>query len=337
MLACLLRAGAAVAQDDQIPSLVQVPMSLPSDVRAHLSDTRSGLSGTYDALNTDVNAFEATCGHVAAGSPEDVKCQAPYTALEARRSDYISKATAYNTEVRTDLEARVAALHAVIKRDQQAIRNLGVAKTAGEYDSWVDLSSDAEKERDEQCKEALREAGKDVLEAAVMNALEHGLDKIGSLNPPKANALITRLRNAGISNTYIETMLRKIAYTPGKPDKMRDAKELIHYLEQSKDVWNLDDLTNASDSKKWEAGADVLGLFVQDKRLELIGKLTLQEVRVSFYSVNNNIVRRLAIDEVDDLTRLNELQLQDLKILSAKLESDVKTLRQAKSDLAAMK
>jgi hypothetical protein len=330
---CLLVAGAAAA-DEPIPSLRSVPASLAADARARLAGERSKLSDAFDALNQDVGRFEARCRGVATGTPDDAQCQTDDTTLEGRRSEYISEANAYNSEVLAALNARVDTLAQAIKHDQQAIRNLGAGRNAGEYDDWVGMSADAEKERDEQCKEALREAGKEVLEAAFKNALEHGLDKIGSFNPPKANALITRMRNAGFHSPFIEAQLRKVAYTAGKPEMREDAKALIEMLEKSKDAWDLDDLTDASDSKKWEAGASVLGLFVEDKRLELIGKLTLQEVRASFYSVNNNIVRRLAMSEVDDLTRLNEMQLQNLKILSAKLTSDVKLLRQARSDLA---
>lgn len=331
---CLLAAGAAAADEAPLPLLLPVPKSVDAGVRAQLATQRSLLSETYVRLKADADKLEARCTGVAEGTPKDLSCQAEAAPLEARRSDFASGANAYNSEVLAALNARVDQLTLTIRKDQGAIVNLGAGKNAGDYDDWVEMSADAEKERDEQCKEALREAGKAIVEAAGRKALDYGIQKIGSLNPPKANAVITKLRNAHINSPYIESRLRAIAYTAGKPEQAKDAKEIIDYLQKSSDVWKLDDLTDASDSKKWEAGATVLGLFVEDKRLELIGKLTLQEVRASFYSVNNNIVRQLAIGEVEDLTRLDELKLLDLKVLSAKLTNDVKAKRLAKSELA---
>ncbi len=332
-LALVSIAGISAASQP-IPSLLQVPASFASPMRARLIGKRSVLSHSYDTLKTDVERFEAKCSRVAEDTTKDTQCKSEDKGLEERRADYISKGNAYNSEIRTALNDRVAALRAVVVRDQQAIRKLGIAKTIGQYDDWIELSSDAERERDEQFKEALHAAAEQVLEAASVHALEHGLDRVGSLNPPKANRLITQLRKAGVSDPHAEQLLRKIAYTPGKPDKARQAKELIRHLEQMKHLWSLEDLTDTSDSAKWKAGADILGIFIEDKRLRLVGMLTLDEVRAVFYSVNNNIVRQVALSGIESLTRLNELQLQDLKILSGKLESDVERLRQAKRERA---
>lgn len=333
--ACLLAmaAGPAIASES-IPFLRPVPASLAPDVRQHLTDERAALSEVFRRLKSDVDTFKKACANVEDGTAADAKCASEDAGLEARRSEYIKHAKAYNTETTTALEARIASLTGAIHRDEQAIRNLRVGKSGAQFTDWVEISSDAQKERDEQFKEALHGAGEQILEAASANALEHGLDRVASLNPPKANRLISELRNAGVTDPYVEELLRSIASTPGKPQKVRSAQALIHRLEQMHHVWNLEDMSDTSDSAKWRAGAEVLGIFVDDPRMRLIGMLTLDTVRASFYSVHNNIVRQVALSQIEDLTRLTELQLQDLKILSAKLQNDVKALHDAKRELA---
>ena len=92
-------------------------------------------------------------------------------------------------------------------------------------------------------------------------------------------------------------------------------------------------MTLDSESAKWKAGSAILGLFVPDARVQLLGKLTLQEVRIVFYTSYANVARRISLAQIDQLTNLSENQLIALKVLGGRIEADVRRLNLTQTDL----
>jgi hypothetical protein len=317
----------------QIVSLLPVPSCSPEQ-SSRLQPKWNNLQSTASALVDKGETFNRDCNRVEEGSAEDTACKQRSDALETERQDYNGKANGYNSDVVAVLHGCVDDLTALVARDQQAIRNLGIDRTAQQFEQWVDWASSATEERDEQWREALQESAKAIVEAAIKSATDHTLDAVGSLNPPTANRLITQLRSAGVSDPLLFDAIRTVAYTPDKPGKARAAKKIIENLWRMKELWDLKDLTSSTESSKWKAGAAVIGLFVVDPRFQLLGKLTLQDVRFAFYSVNANVATRISLSEIERLSDLTELQLQNLKSLSRQLQGDVQRLRATKQELA---
>lgn len=318
----------------EIPGLLPPPSCSKED-SPRLAQTQRDLQSRQDEVVQNGKDFMRDCTGVAEGSEQDARCQRRQDALEPPKQEYTRKAHAYNSDVLRMLRGCVDRLAAAVARDQHAVRNLGVDKTAQQFAEWVDWASSATQERDEQWREALKESAQTILESSVEAATDHVLDAAGSLNPPTANRLITQLRKAGVGDTLLFDAIRTVAYTPNKPEKARAAKKIIERLSQLKTIWDLKDLALDTESAKWKAGADVISLFVIDRRLQLIGNLALQDVRFAFYSVNANIVRQISLSQIERLSNLTEVQLQDLKLLSRRMVSDVQELRAAKKELAS--
>lgn len=317
----------------QMVSLLPVPSCSPEQ-GSRLQPRWNNLQAAASTLAEKGEAFKRDCNRVEEGSAEDAACKQRSDALEEERQDYNEKASGYNSDVVTALQGCVDDLTALVARDQQAIRNLGIDRTAQQFEQWVDWASSATEERGEQWREALQESAQAVMEAAIKSAGDHIMDAVGSLNPPTANRLITQLRGAGVSDPLLFDAIRTVAYTPDKPAKARAAKKIIENLWRLKEIWDLKDLSSGTESSKWKAGSAVIGLFVVDPRLQLLGKLTLQDVRFAFYSVNANVVTRISLSEIERLSDLTDLQLQNLKSLSRRLQEDVQRLRAAKQELA---
>lgn len=334
--AALLVASTSSAAIPQNTTPVVLPSSLSANVRAPLASERESIRLAALSLQADQTQFGSRCGTVETGSAADARCKADAAILGRRRSDYFARVTRFNNSVRAALTAQIAALRAVIQSDQQAIRSLRIGKNVSQFDDWIYLSQYAAAERDRQVKEALRDAANTVVNSAANAALGKLIDGVGSLNPPLFYRLRTQLRGAGIVSEPIENLLKQIAFTPGKPEKARQAKELIGLLKKERSIWNLSDMTMDGDSAKWKAGSTILGLFVKDPKLALIGKLTLQEVRIVFHTVNANIDRRVALYQIEQLSALADSQLLSLKALSNQLSGDVSKLRAAKADLAKL-
>lgn len=331
LVSCL---ALAVPLCAEIPGLLPAPSCSKVDSPL-LAQTQSDLQSRQDEVVRNGKDFMRDCTSVVAGSAQDVECQRRHDALEPPKQEYTRKANAYNSDVLRVLRGCVNRLTAAVARDQHAVRNLGVDKTAEQVDEWVDWASSAIRERNEQWQEGLKESAQAILEDNLQAASDHVLDAVGSLNPPTANRLISRLRNAGVGDTLLFDAIRTVAYTPNKPEKARAAKEIIERLSQLKTVWDLEDLDLSTESAKWKAGADVISLFVIDRRLQLIGNLALQDLRFAFYSVSANVQNRISLSQIERLSTLTAVQLQALKVLSRRMVSDVQELRAAKKELAS--
>jgi hypothetical protein len=81
----------ATAYEKKIPALRTVPTELPGEMRERLSTRRQGLTKELKDFQADANEFNAKL-------PED-QSDAEYNALQARRAQYIDKATAFNRDV----------------------------------------------------------------------------------------------------------------------------------------------------------------------------------------------------------------------------------------------
>lgn len=204
-----------------------------------------------------------------------------------------------------------------IERDMQAIRNLGFARRAEDYEAWVGLSRSAQIKFEEQLLDIIADWAFDKLkdgffekiksfDAAQGVKLVHILESRSYL--PKSAGLIERIK-----------IMSRRGNAAGLAE---DAKIIVQYLEDLSAA----DADEIGKKQTLEFVADVLELFVNDPRL----KLLVAEFKVAEAAVFNNATRRVALHEVERLTNMTAGQLKALKSVQTVLIKHVKERRELK-------
>lgn len=312
-----------------LPAIPDISASIaPESLRAQLESKKLDLLDQRKALHARVDALRDRCRGIETDSERDRQCHAEKDSLETEMQSHANAVLAFKQTLTEAVQARIDELHKTIHRDEEAVqKNLGFAKRGEDLETWQGMSASAQTEFEQQTQEALKESSLALAEAGV----QVGIKKLGSLSPPVANRWITQLKAVGVTNTDLFDAIRAVAQTSGKPEMAEAVRQLIDRMKMAQD---LDEISKGGENAKWKAAATGLSLVIPDPRLNALAQISLQDARFLFYSVNNNITRRVALHEVDRITSLNEEQLKVLHdSLFPELDKHVKQLHQAKLDL----
>lgn len=307
--------------------LVAFPDQVPQNLR--INDARF-LTQTHERLLSMARSLEKRlkeCEDVKVGSQEESQCESMSNQLNEEWGSYEEMREKY---------AKMCDLAILIQRDEQAIRNLNLDKRAEDFEDWATLADAAKKEFERQTGEAIQDAAFAIAEDMLDKGLEKGIDVVGSFNPVKANSLITQLTSYGISDPLFFDAIRKIARIKDKREKAMTAKVFLDDLKKSQEIYELYSLDLRTEDGRWRLGAILLGLGIEDSRLNLLSQLTLQDARFAFYSAHNNIARRVSKSFIIKFTALTEHQLHALRRLSKLLTKHVDEYNTTKQELIAL-
>jgi hypothetical protein len=322
----------------QMRMLRPVPHSLNSADHAQLATEHSGLADKGRTVCAAYAKYKLRCeveGTPDSAVPSD--CHASFSEISHALQVYNEAADKYNDEVVARLKRQVQILSDAVRQDQQAIRNLGLHNDANEFNSWSDWLDKADKERQQQVDAAFRDAARSAAETMIDGAIHAGVNKAAALDPKTAERLIWRLRSAGADDPFFLDAIRKFAAARDKQQAADAGLKLLDRLGRAEAVWDLHDLGPDQESAAWQAGSDLFQVFMPDPKLQLIGRLTLDEVRATFYTVNQaGIDFPVFWAEINSIEKLTEQHLNDLKKLSVRLRADVQAKKQASDELAAI-
>ncbi|MGO9402713.1 MAG: hypothetical protein ACLPVW_04485 [Terriglobales bacterium] len=315
-----------------IPQIGDIPPALPASQRTDLERQRSALLEQRSALMSKVAAHNQKCASVAEGSSLAGECAQSRSQLQTDKSAYIEAVTSFNAALagasaspRAELEARIAELRKQIQLDQTAIRNLGFAQRAPEFEEWQGLAADSQKQFEEESREALIDFG--------LEGLSKTAGVIGAWNPAKANKMIARLQQAGITDPYALEAIRALGNLRGKPASAKEVKALIETIDKVRDLAAIDkNLGEETRAARLDAIATVVGWAQTSPELSLL----VADLKFTSASLYNNAARRVSQNEVERLTALNESQLKALQKLSGVLSKHVDQLNEAKQQLAQL-
>ena len=143
----------------------------------------------------------------------------------------------------------------------------------------------------------------------------------GSLNPPKANKAISTLRASGIDLEPLNSAIRCLGATPGKPPTPENIRAFLDGLQKGRDFVSLEQ-TGRDRESQLKALGTVLGWFEKDPQLSLLAS----DVEFTTASVYNNAAQRVSEHQIDALTKLTEEQLRALGEITRLLRTDVELL-----------
>ena len=310
-----------------------LPNTLESKDRMELESMHAKAVAQGRTLCNAYSRFRTQCD----GKADSTACRASFSDINEKLGHYNEEAEKYNGAVVAKLRQRVEGLAKVVQRDQQAIRSLGIHHDSEEFESWSKWLEDADAERMEQVDAAFRDAAMSAASSRIKAALRAGALKTAALDPKTAERLIGRLKGAGVGDPYFFEAIRKVASTGGKQETAEAGMKVLDRLGKAKSIWDLHDMGPNKESATWKAGSELLGLFIPDPELELVGKLTLDEVRATFYTVNEAAIDVPVLSaRVRQLGTLTEMHLLALRTLSARLQADVQKKAPAAKELAGI-
>ena len=235
-------------------------------------------------------------------------------------------------------QARIDRLLEEIKKDQNAIRNLGLydprdpEKRAKDFEVWTELSDKARIEFEKEFMEARLK----VVEVAITESLLHGAGKavkpVTSLNPANVSARITWLQSKGITDPYLFDAMRALARTPGKPET---AKMLIDRVGKALELVITPNLSAGPDEVE-RSYEQMDGLAAVVGFINPMYKLAAADFRFMASSVYNSATRWESRSQIDSLSKLTEEQLKLLDKLDKHLVSHVKQLNMERRELARL-
>jgi hypothetical protein len=326
----------------QVTVLRPPPQSVGHMVRQDLLAEHGRLATARDTVLRLAGDLARDCRDVPETSTAIGPCRQRQGQINQQRMAYNADADRYNDRVVIELDKRIADMRAAIAGDQGAIRNLGLARTGAEADALGSYATAVDREWIEQRDAAFRDAGAALAEFGLQTAVTRGLHTstaraaINKFTITDAQRLSKQLRASGVNVPAISEALEALARAKGA-QKAAKAEEVMNLLRRTKAVWDLKDLKRDTESAKWQAGYHVVSAIAPDKRMALIAKLTLAEVRLTFYAINANIELRVINSQIDRLSTLTDQQLLNLKSLSARLDANVDALNAAKAERAAIK
>lgn len=333
VLAIAALLAVVVQAQAQVNELRHVPRSLADQDRLRLFEIYTPLAFRRARLYADAERYNSDCPRRAANSG----CASRRAELDARRDTFNADADDYNARALSLLEDRVDSLRAGLASDVRAIENLRLHRTAAEFEDWTTFALDADERKWQQLDAALR----DTVQAIALGTLEGVAEKLATnLLAPKliyvktAQATIRKLKAAGISDPALSSAILSLSSNDARI-RRRMAHTVIRRLGELKSAWLLSDAGPDRESAQWQAGAAAIGLIGPTPQLQVIGRLTLQGVRVLFYSGAVHVDKAIAEYKVATLSEMTDRQLQDLNRLIARMNETGKRLHAARAELEA--
>jgi len=291
-----------------------ISKNLDANERAALEKERDKMIAQGKPICREFSEFENSCQ-----GRDTADCDEKYRKMNDDLTGFNSAADNYNAHVVQAMRRRVAKLQAKVQSDMVAIKMLGLHNTAAEFDEWTKWMKEVDDERQKQVDEAFKEAGKTLAGEVLDKVVDVTADKIKDLDPKAAKQLIAKLKNAGADNPDLFEGIEALGDAKNKAAKVKAGKKVYEGLKKGKEIWDLHDIDDDIDSELWKVGDELIENFIVDKRMKLVGKLSLNEARCVFYPVYEAAFAiptfNRQIDELDHLTTSQFLALRSLSNL----------------------
>jgi hypothetical protein len=311
-----------------------VPQTIGEGDHTQLATQHSQLLEEGSMLCSRYSAYKQSCERPDSASPPPSDCAETLSRISSSLEEYNQRANSYNDAVVNALRSRVDEMGKAVSGDQQAIRNLGIHHDAEEFDAWTEWLKSEDSERRKQVDQAFRAAAKEFAIAAVQRGITAGVDAWATLSPREVARMVHRLEDLGVTDPLFLAAIQRFAAVRNKQEKAAAGIELLDRLRRAKGIWDLRDLGDDRESATWQAGSEILNIFVPEPDMQLIGTLTLNTVRAAFYNANEAWIDFPVFQsKIKGLEQLTAQHLNQLKALSDRLHNNVQRKKAAAKEL----
>lgn len=300
-------------------TLLMVAASFPASALAADSATCRNYAST---LRDKARRVDAAC-------KPGWTCEVQQPWDQARVSPNTARSIASTFEGRADriddAQAEIERLRGVVRRDQDAIRNLGVDRTAEQFEDWA-----------ETMRQADRDAAFVIVSTLVGKAADRGLTRLGEVatemgafNAAGATKVIGNLQKRGINNAGLNGLIRAVANAQGKKARAAAIKKLLERMKEAKGI--VMTATNDPDAGL-ELGKALLDMGLKDPKL----KFLVTEVEWTTALIYYDTAGAVSEARIAQLDALTTDQLRNVERLGQILKSHVADLNGAKQRSARL-
>lgn len=315
---CLFCAGPTRAQ---LPVLPRIPETFPQDMQQALQPRLAPLQTRLDQLANNGRNLNQRCAHFEKGSALEQECL-------GLQQQWIAERSALQHDVDT-LQVHIGMIGQLVVQDQKltqqingnldAIKALGFAHRAEDFEEWNKLSDEAKKEFADKIKEQAADLIADMAEKGIL-ATTHGLSQ------EQANKWIALLEKEKIKPDAAIAAVRRMTTNETRAQVAADAGFLVQVLKTGYAGWNaetreellnlaLDGTCEASHSETFAAQCS---LFRSE------AKILSAEV---YYGGATYVAR----NQIDALTSLTEDQLKALAVRNNFLKDQIRDRSEVRS------
>ncbi len=214
------------------------------------------------------------------------------------------------------LQRSIQAVRDKIALDQRAITMHGFTKQERDFEDWVELSSESQKEFEDS-----------VVSGAIDTALlgvKVGSTKLASLSNSKVDQVIKEAKALGMEDSLFYDALKACKAAKNRKAAAKAIGEAMERLQKAKDKYQM-----AKDRNGLKATATILGWCVEDPKLTLL----VTEVDITIAAIFNNATRRVSMSQIEALNKLTEGELKGIKAVSGVIKEHVSQLQSLKTQL----
>jgi hypothetical protein len=211
-----------------------------------------------------------------------------------------------------------------IEADQEAIRRLGFADRSAEFAAWEALTREKQDQLRIDALRILIRLGADELVLAV----KAGTPALEKLTPAKAEELLKKLADAGITDPYFAEAVNAAAKAATKEDRIKAAKLLVSLCESLAGAAHGEEVL--SSANKYQAGALTafeVGSTVHSPQLRLLAGSAELTTVLAFSVAEQGVIQ----SRLEEMTNENADRLAKLQDLSARLRSHVREMKDLSS------
>jgi len=305
---------AVQARAADIPSLFDPPGGSPELINRH-----AALAQERSALRVRTESHNSRCRAVEEGTPLYDECASTRGSLVAALNQHIQASNQYNEAVlaecshRQEGASKLSDLQQRFETDKRVINNFGFEQNVQDIQAWAEAGEEAQKK-----------ARSDLVAFAVdgiLDGLKVGIAATPALSQVLSDKLVAVFQTLGFTEgdkAYI------VASRIGGRISPQDAEMLANRIEQGKKAYDrysaTRDLVGARRSLEIAQALTSLGAVYSPKLVPLA--LELEAVSLTTYGAEQVAAKH----QIEKLTTMTELQLQDLATAAKKLKNDAAEL-----------
>ena len=223
--------------------------------------------------------------------------------------------------VKERLSSRDQELSAAIGRDLKAIRDLGFDRRAEDFAEWEKLATDAQAEYENEIKGILTDLVLDKSRDSLLEGFKH-------FDAAKGERWIAFLESQDPKPVELIAAIRRVSQLKFKGRAAYDAKYIVDAIEKLSKAIHVKDLTTAL-----PVMLDLVCDTVPKQPINKQCKFFRTESKWAVAALYNNAARRVAVNEVERLTQMTEVQLAALRRLNEVLVKHVQERNEVRARL----
>jgi hypothetical protein len=305
----------------QIPALPQIPEAFPLEIQQALQPHLAPLQVRLDQLVGGGKNLNQHCVHFEKGSALEQECL-------GLQQQWVTERSGLQHDVET-LQAHIGMIGQLIAQDQkltreidgnlEAIKALGFAHRAEDFEEWNKLSEEAKKEFVDKVKEQAADLMADMAGKGMLAGTQ-GISK------DQADRWIAVLQRGKIKPEAAIAAIRRMTTSETRAQLVADASIVVQLLKTGYAGWNAE-----SREELWNFALDSTCEAAHSETVAAQCSLFRSEAKILSAEFYYGAATYVARSQIDALTNLTEEQLKALAVRNNFLKEQIRDRSEVRS------